>query len=186
MCTNCGVNANCRTTTALTWAIPVDVVKLGASLQAYHSLKPIISYFRLCNRFGQGPNVFLTRLPQELVDMVLEYIIIPTRRVEEVEWNKIKVCAESRCAQRDHFTAEEIEEFEDLARRDIDYEDPSDDTDSVVDSYVNEMVRHGRAYPWTCSANNFYKDFRNGRYLRYMRDPQERMGNHDLCIEGIC
>jgi hypothetical protein len=156
MCANCGVNANCRTTSALTWAIPVDVAKLGASLQAYHSLKPIITHFRLCNRFGQGPDVFLTRLPQELVDMVLEFLIIPARQVQEVEWNLVKGCAEHRCDPRDHYTEMEIEDIKDefrwnlridierngieLSDHDIEVEIEVKTEGEKIEAHVNDMV----------------------------------------------
>jgi hypothetical protein len=55
MCQNCYPST--RTSVALTWAIPVDILQLGSSLAAYSKVKPSITQLQLCHRFGRGPNV---------------------------------------------------------------------------------------------------------------------------------
>ncbi|QDS73664.1 hypothetical protein FKW77_002601 [Venturia effusa] len=137
MCANCGVNANCRTTTALTWAIPVDIVKLAAHLQVDHALKPTITAVQLCHRYGQGPHVFITRLPEELVDMVLHHVIGPARKTKEREWSAIKNCAEGLCGKWDHYTEEEILEIKmDLIS---DYDGEQCELDDYISDHVADM-----------------------------------------------
>lgn len=62
-------------TRVLTWAVPVDYDKLAPHLNAYEALKPIAYPFRLCNRFGRGDAVHVNKLPQELVDNIVDLVV---------------------------------------------------------------------------------------------------------------
>lgn len=92
----------------LAWAQPVKVEVLGAHLQAYIDLLPTINTLRLCNRFGQGPNAYISKLPLELVQKVEKYLVEGERQERLVEWNRVKKCFECTCDDTDHFTEEEI------------------------------------------------------------------------------
>lgn len=112
MCRNCEeLGPGCTTTASLTWAIPVNIAELGGSLEAYIRFKPCITALRLCNRYGQGPNVTVPKLPQELIDHIIGYIIFPTRAECTDEWEKRQRCSEYRCSPRDDFDMDELKEI---------------------------------------------------------------------------
>lgn len=54
----------------ITWMQRVRPEVLGAHLEAYINLLPTITTLRLCNRFGQGEEAYIKRLPVELVSEI--------------------------------------------------------------------------------------------------------------------
>jgi hypothetical protein len=84
------------------WAVPVDMTRLGASLEAYSRLETSITTLRLCHRFCQAP---LSKLPQEL----LEHIIDEAHQAEIQEtledWvsNQERECFQGLCKPEDHY-----------------------------------------------------------------------------------
>lgn len=83
----------------LKWAIPLDPVKLGASLEAFYNQLPRITTLRLCHRFSTGP---LSTLPQEILD----HIISKAHQLEQTDverkWEKKFCCFQGRCTRADH------------------------------------------------------------------------------------
>jgi hypothetical protein len=55
----------------LRWVIPVDIVELGASLEAMQEQHPQVTTLRLCHRFGEGA---LPTLPQEILDYIIDNV----------------------------------------------------------------------------------------------------------------
>lgn len=86
-------------------------MELGPHLQAYVETKPVIDALRLCNRFGQGPDVHINKLPQELIAMIEEELQVPRRATAFDDWDQDFACFEGRCDLRDHFEPEEIDMF---------------------------------------------------------------------------
>jgi hypothetical protein len=82
------------------WVIPVNMNELGASLQAITDTMPQVTTLRLCHRFRDGP---LSRLPQEL----LEHIIDNAQRAARVDclpqWYQDSVCWQGTCLPEDHY-----------------------------------------------------------------------------------
>lgn len=110
MCLACDTTLVTRS--ALTWAIPVNITTLGAHLDAYMSVKPDVHQLRLCHRFGKGPNAHLTKLPQELLDMVAQSLIdLAIRDAPHDKWQEPFSCFENRCYVLDHVDEEELDEM---------------------------------------------------------------------------
>jgi hypothetical protein len=148
MCRNCGTTApSCRTTTALTWAVPVDIVKLGASLEAYLTLKPRITALRLCNKLGRGPDVFVNSLPLELINMIIAYLLVPEQRCQEVKWRTIQSCSENRCIPSDHASGGDFDDLRHTACEvaEDEYEGDSESDGEglcdLVDDIFEQLVR---------------------------------------------
>lgn len=123
MCRECEDpgNAGCDTSVMLIWAVPVDFTTLGARIQAYLSLKPKITQLLLCNHSRRGPNVFIHKLPRELIDMISDFLLRRALKKHEKTWQGFQQCGEYRCSgygyteDRDHFTKKELEEIRDEA-----------------------------------------------------------------------
>lgn len=94
------------------WGLPVDPAKLGAHLEAYVDMKPTIDALRLCNRFGGGPEAYITHLPQELVSMI-ELELVRKLRIHyyHSHWGNELRCLEQHCDLEDHFDEEEMQEI---------------------------------------------------------------------------
>lgn len=63
---------------------------------------PAISMLRLCNRFGQGPEAFITRLPAELLNNIEYRLMEPVRRREVALWEGAFGCFEQKCELPEH------------------------------------------------------------------------------------
>lgn len=90
-------NTTIRTTTAVTWAIQVHIVKLGAHLETYSELQPVFTALRLCHRFGEGENAFVHRLSVELILKVEEWLTADLRASKIPDWETDFECYEGRC-----------------------------------------------------------------------------------------
>jgi len=92
----------------LAWATPVKIETLGAHLEAYVNLLPIINTLRVCNRYGKGPKAAVTRLPPELVDAIEQYLITTERLRLLEEWTSLPKCWYEECEPHEHFTEQEL------------------------------------------------------------------------------
>ena len=91
------------------WAtVPVKITELGASLEAYINTKKQIQALKTCCRFGKGPEAHVTRLPNELIDMIVEELLESPRAECLALWGKDFKCFEEKCDVRDHYTSEEV------------------------------------------------------------------------------
>jgi hypothetical protein len=88
----------------LTWATPVDIIELGASLQAYSNLIPQVTTLRLAHRFGGGP---LSTLPQEILDHVISDAQEMEKDKVRPKWNEGYRCFSGRCTRGSHHVASE-------------------------------------------------------------------------------
>lgn len=77
--------------------VPVPVARLGVHLQAYVDLLPVINTLRLCNRYGKGMQVAVTKLPVEIVTVIERYLIDDTRAQLRDVWEAAFRCWEHRC-----------------------------------------------------------------------------------------
>ncbi|KAH0359889.1 hypothetical protein KCU65_g9716, partial [Aureobasidium melanogenum] len=93
------------TTAAMVWGIPVKPVDLLNNLDAYRKAIPIIHTLRLCNQFGKGDSVFVTRLPKELIGLIEEELLVLQGRHKKRSdhgWIKKYCCFEGSCRPSDH------------------------------------------------------------------------------------
>lgn len=95
------------TTICLTWTVQVPVEKLGGHVQLFETLVPAINTLRMCNRFGQGDEAHITKLPMELVHRIEEYYILNSINTHATE-HKVAVdkdyrCWKGTCDISDHF-----------------------------------------------------------------------------------
>ncbi len=84
----------------LTWTVPVDVVELGASLEALDKISPQVEALRLCHRFGGGP---MSTLPLEIIDLIVSMLHVSTRSEIETHWKSDFMCFQGRCTKASHF-----------------------------------------------------------------------------------
>jgi hypothetical protein len=83
-----------RPSPRLAWAVPVDVVELGASLEAYVSAQDEIFTIQLCHRFRKGP---LACLPQELLARIIEELHLSKIDENRTRWSRDFECFQNRC-----------------------------------------------------------------------------------------
>jgi hypothetical protein len=90
------------------WIVPVSMSKLGASLQAIVDTMPQTTTLRLCHRFRDGP---LSRLPQELLEHIIDDAQRAARKDCQSGWYQDAVCWQGTCLPEDHynFYGEEVE-----------------------------------------------------------------------------
>lgn len=62
----------------LVWGVPVRPDKLVEHLEVFEKALPSLNALRLCHRFGKGPNVYITKLPIEIVQAI-EAIIFDSK-----------------------------------------------------------------------------------------------------------
>lgn len=90
----------------LRWAIPVDAVKLGASLTAYEEQLPRTNALRLCHRFGDG---LLSTIPQEILDLIVRKLYLSSRQAKLSEWDSTSKCFQGRCRRSHHVKLDDDE-----------------------------------------------------------------------------
>jgi hypothetical protein len=83
------------------WALPVRFEKLVAGVQAFEETLPAITALRLCNRFSQGANCHIHKLPLELVELVGEFVVEPERERRLLVWSRLKRCWDRKCIFED-------------------------------------------------------------------------------------
>lgn len=127
----------------LTYAVPVHVLDLGASLKAYIDTLPVTNQLRLCNRFGQGNQAFITKLPVELLGLVEYYVKRPVRKGFRAGWKKDLKCFEQKCSFLDHLSWEQkLEIYQVWADQMGVYSEPprEEPTEKDVNAVVEEMM----------------------------------------------
>ncbi|KAK3652364.1 hypothetical protein LTR22_011718 [Elasticomyces elasticus] len=90
----------------LAWALPVQPDELLDRIDTYTTVLPTIRALRLCNRFGQGPQAHITKLPVEIVSAIEAIVFKKQLRqynFEHMTWEVEFSCFESTCAPKDHF-----------------------------------------------------------------------------------
>lgn len=84
----------------LEWAMPVDVAKLGATLEACASTQEQILTLRLCHRYGQFSS--LSRIPQELLDRITGHILQWQTDQNQHKWAQAAKCFRGNCTLAEH------------------------------------------------------------------------------------
>lgn len=92
------------TSGGITWAVPVRPDILCQNLQAYKTALPVLNALRLCHRFGQGPDVHVTKLPVE-IEQAIEDIIF-NANLSRLPFADAFEHFESRCMPVDHLDDE--------------------------------------------------------------------------------
>ena len=90
-----------RSLPILIWAIPVDILDLGARLEMLSEFQEKILLVRLAHRYRSGP---LSTLPQEILDQIIIELLFSQGR-EQVKqlWHSDYMCFQYRCSPEDHF-----------------------------------------------------------------------------------
>ena len=79
----------------------------GAHLDAYVTTLPVIYQLRLCNRFGKGPESYVTKLPVELVTKIESGILHAAKEEAVPRWDVALRCFEQRCTFEEHLIEQE-------------------------------------------------------------------------------
>lgn len=89
-------------TAGLAWAMPVRPDLLGEALEKYETVIPTLQALQMCHRFGKGPQVHITKLPNE-VRLVIEDLIFH-RALPHLTgwWKSVFRHVEGRCEPSDH------------------------------------------------------------------------------------
>jgi hypothetical protein len=90
----------------LAWAIPVNITTLGANLEAYSNIDPQVRVLRLAHRFGSGP---LSKMPQEIIEMIIDEAQQLERRRTRPVWNSEFLCFQGKCGPRYHYMSDEYD-----------------------------------------------------------------------------
>lgn len=86
-------------------ATPVRPDKLGESLEAYAKAAQTLHMLRLCHRFGQGPDVHVTKIPAEIELAIEALVIAAAKRQASCPWDNWSSSFshfEGNCAPMDH------------------------------------------------------------------------------------
>lgn len=83
----------------LTWAIPVDIRKLGASLEAFADTLPRVTTLQLIHRFRDGP---LSKIPQELLEQIIITVHRQAMKTFRSSWKTPFYCYRGVCHPNDH------------------------------------------------------------------------------------
>ena len=99
-----------------------------AHLEAYVDTLPVLNTLRLCKRFGQGPHCVVTKLPEELIQQIENYVIDDVRAEKRERWAPSLLCFEEECSLLDHFERADLLEvwWSDKRRREG-AKDPDDE-----------------------------------------------------------
>ena len=89
-----------RASPRLAWVAPVDVVELGASMEAYCKQLRQVHTLRLCHRFREGP---LSQLPQEILDYIISHLHYMEKTAIQPKWKMSYACFQGTCTKEQHF-----------------------------------------------------------------------------------
>jgi hypothetical protein len=106
-----------KSSTGLTWCLPLSPVQLVAHLHAYINAKPSVTTLRLCHRFGTGDKAVIHKLPQELLDSIIDKINHGHRKECMEEWTMPPTCFEEECRTHEHLTHAEKREIRSRSRK---------------------------------------------------------------------
>ncbi|KAF2497859.1 hypothetical protein BU16DRAFT_616431 [Lophium mytilinum] len=101
-----------QTILGLVWAMPVDIARFGAHLEAYVASSPGIQALRLCCRFGEGVNVYINKLPEELIASVIVELQRPARAIAFAEWSTGFKCFRKDCSMQNHMNGDFLREVQ--------------------------------------------------------------------------
>ncbi|TKA83210.1 hypothetical protein B0A55_00658 [Friedmanniomyces simplex] len=89
-------------------AVPVRSDELGDRMDRFTQTLPQLHALRLCPRFGEGPDVHITKLPVEVVEAIEELVTEAWSSFDARHWQMLGgwseqfACFEHRCAPMDH------------------------------------------------------------------------------------
>ena len=113
----------------IAWALEVPHAQLGARLEAYVETKSAAATLRAClPRLSLLSNF---TIPPEVTEMIVDYMRDISYESRISEWHQGRRCAQDECTTLDHFTPNE------LANYDIEH---PDDVDEVL--WEDQMDRH--------------------------------------------
>lgn len=93
----------------LTWALEVDAIEACGHFEAYLYAKEVIETLELCNRFGQGSQAYITRVPAEVIQSIGGFVT-GMEREEALDFcYQEEACWSGTCDSMDHFDSEDIE-----------------------------------------------------------------------------
>jgi hypothetical protein len=145
---------------ASTWALPVNYDHLIPSLKAYTSIKPTIRTLQTAKTTQQNEKCFIRRMPQELIDHIISYLMAGELGEQDRKWAKLVECRRGRCSRHDHIRASEREDvLQEAADQHGYYVDDSESTFmEAVEEYLafqyDESVFHDGHYK---SIRKYYK-----------------------------
>ncbi|KAH7090449.1 hypothetical protein FB567DRAFT_589847 [Paraphoma chrysanthemicola] len=126
----------------LKWVVPVDIVALGASLEALLKQTQQITTLRLCHRFG---NTALSSLPQEILDQIISETYRTAKLSCLPKWDQKFRCFQGRCNRDYHehshdLTTEYLWRSNYVERRNGVYEGEALNPDDYTEEEKREMV----------------------------------------------
>ncbi|KAG9581548.1 hypothetical protein KCU77_g11685, partial [Aureobasidium melanogenum] len=119
------------TTAAIVWGVPVKPAELLCNLDAFRKAISPIHSLRLCNQFGKGENVGITKLPKELIGFIEEELLALLRQQEEHVgrgWHSQHRCFEGTCRPSDHMD-------------DVGFPSEAETYDSMVEDALTELLK---------------------------------------------
>lgn len=167
-------------TAGLAWSMPVDVVTFGAHLETYVKLLPSFTALRLCNRFGKGPEVSITKLPVEMI-AAIEELLTQTARAEVLaEWELDFKCFESRCEPVAHLTSDDFARHYDISQESVDEcDEECCDTERWMQRACPDIIDHMNEHSEEIeNGNNGISNFHDPRVINWMKRTSQ-IGKYD-------
>ncbi|TKA49281.1 hypothetical protein B0A49_12823 [Cryomyces minteri] len=182
-------------TTGIAWGIPVDIVRLGAHLEAYLQMKPTIAALRLSHRFGRGPEAHITMLPTEIIGMIEEELLMQPRRDAYSSWSEAGQCFRETCRPRDHFTKEQVQDIMDDMGMDLSDSDTESELMDSADDFLGDNpdffweTHMAQKERWRALVCQHVKAC--GNFVKYDKILESDFGleafiTHTTMTEGLC
>jgi hypothetical protein len=148
-----------------TLALPVCATQLGAHLQAYLETLQTVNALRACNRFGQGSQCHIRKLPIEIVQSIAHYYTLPIREERLKRYKSCLKCYDDSCERANHRPSKEalLAGYHEMREMDA-FECPSDPDDSDLEDFTDRMDEHepdghsSRRCEWAGKAQKMMKD----------------------------
>jgi hypothetical protein len=140
-------------------------------------MKPALHLLRLCHRFGKGTEAHITRLPQELFDIIVQYatVIERARLAPHSEWQVSFKCFEGRCDAIDHFSEEFLEELRDQTLADcFEHYSDADALEAHVEDHILDLIYESGEYEDVCLT----------RKQDWMQMVRQKHSDVKLCISA--
>jgi len=122
--------------------MPVQFMRFLWNLDAFRKAIPTIHTLRLCNQFGRGENVGVSKLPKELIGFIEEELLALHRwreRSAALTWTRKYRCYEGSCRSREHGVVVDYVYYEDSSEDDGQCYGSGSDSESDRGDYVWEM-----------------------------------------------
>lgn len=125
------------------WAIPVDPIALGASIETYASVKTtMLAFDKFKEKTPTGSAV--KRLPGEMLDIIKEHVRQLAFEEHREVWSKGFACFEGSCGPDGHLSRKEYDSLHAsfMSERNHTIAEGSEESDYSEESFEDWLLKH--------------------------------------------